>query len=344
MNKNEAELPPKEHLWGGRIGYLDALKCLGIFLMIEGHVRALVMGVKPYDSLSGMMLYSFNMPIFFFVSGFLAYKNSLTHKEIGRRSWQKFVFLVIPAFVFSLFSDLLAQDNPLDVFINKGFGKYWFTFTLFECFVVYYLAHLIFRKETVRHIVLLVMAFAGVGLLSVFQNFGPVILDMNHLTKYFQFFMFGVLAMRYKEKYEKLVMNEGVKSVTLLAFFVLLFLMNYTFWPKLVFHVMRDVVLRYLGTFVVVSFFVCHASWFDRESKGLSMVREIGKKSLAVYLLHYFFIPHLLPLPAWMAELDKVSIPVFSMAYSIIILAASMFFITLLTNSKIVAKYALGQK
>lgn len=344
MNKNEAGLTPKVQLGGGRIGYLDALKCLGIFLMIEGHVRALVMGVKPYDSLSGMMLYSFNMPIFFFVSGLLAYKNSLTCKEIGRRTWQKFVFLVIPAFMFSLFSDLLAQDNPLDVFINKGFGKYWFTFTLFECFVVYYLAHLIFRNETVRHIVLLVMAFAGVGLLSVFQKFGPAILDMNHLTKYFQFFMFGVLAMRYKENYEKLMKNEGVKTVTLLAFFVLLFLMNYTFWPKLVFHVVRDIVLRYLGTFVVISFFVCHASWFDRENKGMSMVREIGKKSLAVYMLHYFFIPHLLPLPSWVAELDRISVPVFSLAYSIIVLAASMLFIALLTNSKMVAKYALGQK
>lgn len=191
---------------------------------------------------------------------------------------------------------------------------------------------------------LLVMAFVGVGILSVFQKFGPAILDMNHLTKYFQFFLFGILAMKYKEKYEKLMKNEGVKAVTLLAFFVLLFLMNYTFWPKLVFHVMRDVVLRYLGTFVVVSFFVCHASWFNRESMGMSMVREIGKKSLAVYLLHYFFIPHLLPLPLWMAELDRVSIPVFSLAYSIIILAASMLFIALLTNSKIVAKYALGQK
>lgn len=302
------------------------------------------MGVKPYDSLSGMMLYSFNMPIFFFVSGLLAYKNSLTHKEIGRRTWQKFVFLVIPAFVFSLFFDLFAQENPLDVFINKGFGKYWFTFTLFECFVVYYMTHIIFRKETIRHIVLLVMAFVGVGMLSVFQKFGPAILDMNHLTKYFQFFLFGVLAMKYKEQYEKLMMNENMKTVTLLAFFSLLFLMNYTFWSKLVFHVMRDVVLRYLGTFVVVSFFMCHASWFDKESKGMVMVREIGKKSLAVYMLHYFFIPHLLPLPSWMAELDRNSVPVFSLTYSIIILAASMLFIALLTNSKIIAKYALGQK
>ena len=150
--------------------------------------------------------------------------------------------------------------------------------------------------------------------------------------------------MKYKEQYEKLMKNERVKAVALLAFFTLLFLMDYAFWPKTMFHVLRDVVLRYLGTFVVISFFVCHSSWFDKESKGMSMIREIGKRSLAIYLLHYFFIPHLLPLPSWLAELDRTSVPVFSLTYSVVILAVCMLFITLLMNSKIVAKYVLGQK
>lgn len=60
-------------LGGGRINYLDSLKFLGILLVIEGHVWDFGMGIETYDSLSGLMLYSFNMPIFFFVSGFLAY-------------------------------------------------------------------------------------------------------------------------------------------------------------------------------------------------------------------------------------------------------------------------------
>lgn len=58
---------------GGRINYLDSLKFLGFLLVIEGHVWDFGMGIETYDSLSGLMLYSFNMPIFFFVSGFLAY-------------------------------------------------------------------------------------------------------------------------------------------------------------------------------------------------------------------------------------------------------------------------------
>lgn len=328
---------------GGRIGYLDALKCLGILLVIEGHVRQLGMGIKVYDTLPGIMLYSFNMPIFFFVSGFFAYKSSLTCKEIGKRTWQKFLFLFVPAFAFSVYSDLLSHDNPLDM-IHNGFGEYWFTFTLFECFIIYYIAHVFLKKEKIRHIALVLLAIAGVCVLSVFQNFGPAILDTNHLTKYFQFFVTGILAMRYKKQYEKLMNNENIKAITILAFFALLFSLDYSIWPNPVFHVLRDVVLRYLGTFIVLSFFVCQSSWFDKESKVLSFICKVGKRSLAIYLLQYFFIPHLMPLPSWLEGMDRMSVHVFSLGYSFVILATCMLFITLLMNSKIVSKYVLGQK
>ena len=60
-----------------RIAYLDALKCLGILMVIDWHVRS-GNGFKPYGSLSALMIYSFALPIFFFVSGFLAYRVSMS--------------------------------------------------------------------------------------------------------------------------------------------------------------------------------------------------------------------------------------------------------------------------
>ena len=76
-------------IWGagvGRISYLDALMCLGIILVIEGHVRQLGMGIKVYDTLPGMILYSFNMPLFFFVSGLLAYKSYIGIEDFFNNS------------------------------------------------------------------------------------------------------------------------------------------------------------------------------------------------------------------------------------------------------------------
>lgn len=48
----------------GRIAYLDALKAFAILLVVEGHVRILGMGISPYESLSGLMLYSLRSPFF----------------------------------------------------------------------------------------------------------------------------------------------------------------------------------------------------------------------------------------------------------------------------------------
>ena len=73
-----------------RIAYLDAIKCLAILLVIEGHVRA-TNGFKPYDSLSGQMLYAPVMPLFFFVSGFLAYKQNMSAKDVWDNIRKKFV-------------------------------------------------------------------------------------------------------------------------------------------------------------------------------------------------------------------------------------------------------------
>ena len=310
--------------------------------MIEGHVRQLGMGIKVYDTIPGLMLYSFNMPIFIFVSGLLAYKTNMNIVDFLNKIKLKFIFLVVPAVIFVLFYDLLSHRNPIDV-TNTGFGRYWFTISLFECFFLYYLSCVLIKKESIRHVFLLILSFIGIGVLSVYQKFGLPILDMNHLTKYFQFFVFGILSMRYKELYEKIVRNDFLKAIALISFFALLFLLDYSIWPKSAFHLMRDIVLRYLGTFVVVSFFVCHAAWFDNHTKINNIIMNIGQKSLAIYLLQYFFLPDIKNF-GWTNSLDLCSIHIISALYTIVITVVCLIIIDFFSNSNIVKKYCLGQK
>lgn len=314
-------------------------------LVIEGHVWSFGMGIETYDTLSGLMLYTFNMPIFFFVSGFLAYKNRQeSGRELMRNIWKKFLFLVIPAVIVKCFMDLLHQQNPLLV-LQDGFGGYWFTITLFECFLLYYLVTLVVKKARLRMAILAVLAVMGIGLLSIFGgDFGPAIVDMNRLTKYFQYFVMGVLAMRHKELFEKTMRNEWLKTIAIVFFFALLFVINYPVWPSPVFHILRDLVLRYLGTFIVVSWFVCNAELFNRETRINNMILKIGQCSLAIYLLQYFFIPNFLAFPNWVSGLDEVTVHVVSFGYTVIITAICMCFISLLSNSIYLRKYVLGQK
>ena len=324
-----------------RIAYLDVIKCLAILIVIDLHILNLN-GFKHYDSLSSQMLYAPVMPLFFFVSGFLAYKQSMTIKDFWKNIRPKFVFLVIPAVVFRIGLNLVNHVAIFN-FITIGMRDYWFTVDLFEIFLIYYLITLAIKNEKWRIGVLLALSVAGVGALAIDKDFGPAIFDLRRVTKFFQFFVLGTLAMKYRPRYESLMNNEIVKAVLLVSYFVVLFLLPYDMNPVL-HHFLRDVALRYFSTFAIVSFFVCNADSFQRETKVNSLINYIGQNSLAIYLLHYFFWPRFRPLPEWFVGLNMVTANLLSMLYTIAITALCLLFIKFLSNSKYIRKYALGKK
>lgn len=324
-----------------RIAYLDVLKCLAILIVVNLHVLKLC-GVEHYDALSSQMLYAPVMPLFFFVSGFLSYKQSMTIKDFWNNIRHKFVFLVIPALVFRMGLDLMAHKS-LFRFITEGMHGYWFTVVLFECFLLYYLITLAIKNERLRIGVLLLLSMAGIGMLALDKGFGPAIFDLRRVTKFFQFFVLGTLAMKYRPRYESLMNNEIVKASLLVSYFVVLFSLTYDM-PSVLHHFLRDVALRYFATFAIVSFFISHADSFQRDTKVNALLNHIGQNSLAIYLLHYFFLPHFDPQPEWLTGLEIVSKNILTMLYTVAITALCLVFIKFLSSSKYVRKYVLGKK
>ena len=301
------------------------------------------MNIGSYDSSPSLMLYTFDLPIFFFISGFLAYKQSLSINDIGKAIKKKFKILVIPAISFSIAYNLLYHKDVLSPIYN-GFGMYWFTISLFECFLIYYTVHLFIKNGNLQNFVLILLSLLSIVLLSIFSEFGPKLLDFNHLCKYFYFFVFGLFARKYQFFYERVITSEIFKGLAIIGFFVLLFLIDYGFWPKPIFHFLRDIVLRVLGTCIIVGFFVKHSSCFENKNRVNSVINEIGRKSLAIYLLQYFFIPDFLAYPYWLKGLDQYSIHLISGIYTIFITITCLIFIYLLEQSKFVRTYILGIK
>lgn len=324
-----------------RIAYIDALKCLAILLVIDLHILA-VNGFKPYENLASQMMYAPVMPLFFFVSGFLAYKKGMSIKYVCENIRKKFVFLVIPALVFCLGWDLMNHKFLLR-FFSEGMHGYWFTIVLFECFLIYYLITLSIKNEKWRIGVLLALSLAGVGMLAVNKDFGPAILDLRRVTKFFQFFVLGTLAMKFRPKYESLMHNEVVKATFLTFYFIVLFLLTYDM-PSALHLFLRDVALRYFSTFAIVSFFVCQESSFQRQTKLNLLINLIGQNSLAIYLLQYFFLPYSQPRPEWFAELNMVTVHLVSMLYTVAITGLCLVFIKFFSNSEYIRKYVLGKK
>ena len=324
-----------------RIAYLDAIKCLAILMVIDDHVRA-INGFGPYGSLSGQMIYAPMLPLFFFASGVLAYKQSMSVKDVWDNIRKKFVFLVFPALVFRVGMNLMNQKSLFN-FVSEGMHGYWFTIVLFECFLLYYLITLSIKNEKWRIGVLLALALAGIGMLAVGNDFGPAFFDMRRLTKYFQFFVLGTLATKFRPKYEALMSNEVFKATFLLSSFIVLFTLNYDM-PSVVHSFLRDVALRYFTIFAIVSFFVCHENSLQTQSKVNSLINLIGQNSLAIYFIHYFFLPYFRPLPEWFAGLNMVTVHIMSILYTAAITGLCLIFIKFLSNSGVIRKYVLGKK
>ena len=188
------------------------------------------------------------------------------------------------------------------------------------------------------------ISIAGVLFLSFNNEIGPSLIDFNRFAKYFQFFTLGVLSMKYRFIYEKLVRSELLKTVSMISFFLILAILNYGCLPSLLFHVSRDVVLRYLGTFIIISCFVSYESQFYIQSRFNSGILDIGRKSLAIYLIQYFFIPDFKPILPKVSLLDDFSLHVLAFIYTAFVILACYIIITLLSNSKFLNKYLLGQK
>ncbi|HON53348.1 MAG TPA: acyltransferase family protein [Bacteroidales bacterium] len=56
-----------------RINWIDYAKVIGIYLVVLGHL--------PIPEQGSVYIYSFHMPLFFFISGFLSKTNNITFRQ-----------------------------------------------------------------------------------------------------------------------------------------------------------------------------------------------------------------------------------------------------------------------
>ncbi|MDE6807094.1 MAG: acyltransferase family protein, partial [Prevotella sp.] len=136
----------KLSIGGGRIAYLDILKCLAIVYVVKGHVDGMKLGISTYDTLRGCIEYTFQMPLFFFISGMFASRGIAKGKCLHVLLMEKAKTLLWPAILFfCIFA--LVKDGRVNM-PTEGLGCFWFTFTLFECFAIYYLFAYFLRRHT----------------------------------------------------------------------------------------------------------------------------------------------------------------------------------------------------
>lgn len=119
-----------------------------MILVVAYHVALECFNQNMKLSASLPFLVLLRMPLFFFVSGFLAYKADFLWNlpNLGKMLWKKTKIQVFPAVVFLLVFVFLrcprghAWDTLLHDLSVPTKGGYWFTWSLLHMFIIYYLA------------------------------------------------------------------------------------------------------------------------------------------------------------------------------------------------------------
>ncbi len=147
----------------------------------------------------------FRMPLFFFVSGFIAYKvhQQWTLSVYKQNVLKKLRVQLIPmlffgllytAIVFSPREDVPVRESIVQFFNSPDKFGYWFTEVLLLMFLIYYTVSLLLRKckESFRFIVLACLAIVMFACSLLGQSFYqqyPIAnyLCISNLLRYFQF-------------------------------------------------------------------------------------------------------------------------------------------------------------
>lgn len=252
---------------------------------------------------------------------------------------------------------LLNNISIGNLVTDKFKSGYWFTLTLFEFIFVQYLyehfaTKMNFRAQGFAYVFGLAMLSLSLYVLSiptVSEGFGEASGFMGvPMLRYYLYFVVGrivrlhltdILCWRRKE----------CAMAMLVILFVGLAIYNRCFSTDslrgVAFHC-NLVAFEMSSLLVIFAFFYRTRTYWSAYQTLPKALSFLGRRTLDVYLLHYFFLPvdlhvfgmYFLSHPAPIVE------ALFALIVSLSVIGVSLLFGALLRSSRIVAKYALGEK
>lgn len=295
-----------------RIDWIDTLRGLGMFLVVWGHCYINHSTIRKY-------LYSFHMPLFFFVSGLtFSYSDKITLKEYAKK---KFNRLVVPYIVLNIvcyFLWAILSKFGIDVSIldfgnkfdyleyflgmiysnNRVFtipcGPSWFLLSLFLIEVMFYF----FKKNSKTDFELgIVCSICGlisyVNSLSKFQVSGPW-----HIESVFTgivFYYIGYIFMKNIKKFD-FVFKDKIRTFVYGLLLGLIGVVGQLFNRRVTMdaNLYGSIFLFYFNSLCSIAGLVC----FVRLILSKSIIfKDIGKKTMIfigyhviiIVLLAYFY-------------------------------------------------------
>ena len=318
-----------------RLGWLDALRGFTMILVVMNHVALKSFGMQIRWSAALQFFLLFRMPLFFFISGFLAYKASRVWDghTLRELSVKKMRVQLIPTIVFFLLFLAMIPTTPfvpslMEALASSMKAGYWFTLVLLYMLLTYYLCsyvgsrlhsplsrllsyltpHSSLRTPRISlhipEILLFIIslcffetcylpryfswALGHKGPQNEFLNYSSLV----EMFRYFPFFLYGTIVHRYWDQAQRLMDSRWFYPVVLALAVVMS--LEVIKWHTL--HMEWASLPHTLAMFLLLSIvfmFFRHEQAFFGETRFGKGLQFIGRRTLDIYLLHYFFLPKL---------------------------------------------------
>ena len=279
---------------GKRIEYIDALRGFTMLLVVFHHVVTYCWRIGELHISVNEFLMQVRMPMFFFISGFVLYKSGVVWngKQVLSFFRKKIPVQLLSPFLFFLVF-IHVKDIPFVLAIGQRYkAGYWFTYVLMEYYIIYAIVRFCIRGKWGD------LALFLVGSLLYAINWPPLynaipivdpIKEVLSIPKwdYFFYFVLGTLARKNFSLVERVLNTPWFLTCCILFYFLVnvfrgIIPINYEITLRL---------LSLTGLVVLFSFFRNYQSAVSKERVLGRTLQYVGRRTLDVYLIHFFLLP-----------------------------------------------------
>ena len=292
---------------------IDYIKAFAIILVVIGHSIQYGSGVYVKenmfdDNLLIYFIYSFHMPIFMLVSGYLFFFSISKYKS-KVLIINKTKTLLIPVALWTIlttFLDCLLYDkerlmNPFRFAVawaNQFIGRFWFLWAVFTCSLVVIIVKRIFKDSIIAYFAILIITL-----------FTPDIM-LSPLIKFmYPFFVIGYFANKFSfEKILKSKLGIVVLFISSVIFIVLLSLCKGEYFIYMSGYTLigrKDILeMCYINLYRLLIglagsyIFVFLLAKLNKLFSGITdrVIIIIGKNTMGIYIISFFVSTYLLPI------------------------------------------------
>jgi len=316
-----------------RLYYLDTMKGILIILVVLGH--AIQSTIPDYQhNFLFRLIYSFHMPLFFLISGYLTLKEKHDENIIYKRGVQCIIPFIIWAFLLPYLEEgIFDIKRTVKILIFPDNGL-WFLYNLFVYCVVFNLSEsLSIKTKKVQIFFVIAFLFMFYLLMYLFHNK----LNLSQICWFFPFFAIGYYIHKYIEFFKRninlVILLGGIFYCCSVPFWMIR--ENPLFYQYINLGSTFSFIFRYSVQIIGSMFFFFLGMILLK--RHLTFFRNVGTKTLGIYAFQFVVLFYLEKVSFFGSNYLKIlflTISASFISYFLVILVNKIKFVRLLLIGK----------